>query len=162
MTEKAAVHSTFVLERVLDASPERVFDSFAIEKEKRRWFIDETKSAMDEYTTDFRVGGGEKSRFRFHGGPPGAPPAGTKMGNDTTYLDIVPNERIVFAYTMTVGDRPMSASLATVEFVKVGDKTRLTFTEQGAFFEPSDGPEMRKGGWTHILGRLAEAVKTAE
>ena len=37
------------------------------------------------------------------------------MRNDTTYQDIVPEERIVLAYTMAVGGRRISASLATVE-----------------------------------------------
>jgi uncharacterized protein YndB with AHSA1/START domain len=155
MTESAAVvHGTFAIERTYAASPARVFAAFANEETKRRWFAEGPGSKTGEFTLDFRVGGRETSRFRFAGGPPGAPPAGTAMGNDTTYLDIVPNQRIVFAYTMTVGDRRMSASLATVELAPDGAGTRLTFTEQAAFFERSDGVHLRHEGWRALLQKL--------
>jgi uncharacterized protein YndB with AHSA1/START domain len=81
-----------------------------------------------------------------------------QMGNDTTYLDIVANRRIVFAYTMSVGDRRMSASLATVELVPSGSGTRLTFTEQAAFFDRSDGAELRQEGWRALLKKLEDAM----
>jgi len=32
--------------------------------------------------------------------------------------------------------------------------TDLLFTHQAAFFEGSDGPEMRKGGWEKLLTNL--------
>ena len=158
MTESAVVHSTFAIERTYAAPPARVFAAFANEATKRRWFAEGIGSEVDEFAVDFRVGGHEKSRFRFTGGPPGAPPPGTRMGNDTTYLDIVPNQRIVFAYTMTVGERRMSASLATVELSPSGGGTRLTFTEQGAFFDCSDGPQLREQGWRALLQQLDDEV----
>ncbi len=158
----SAVHSTFVIERTYAAAPARVFAAFANEATKRRWFAEGIGSTVDEFTGDFRVGGREKSRFRFTGGVPGAPPEGTQMGNDTTYLDIVHDERIVFAYTMMAGERRMSASLATVELAPSGGGTRLTFTEQAAFFDRSDGPQLRKEGWGSLLENLAaEVSKTA-
>jgi len=158
MTIDAAVHTTFVLERTYPVPPARVFAAFATEAVKRRWFVDSLGKSAASFTLDFRVGGTEKSRFKFGGGVPGAPPAGTEMGNDTTYLAIVPDRRIVFAYVMLVGDHRMSASLATVELTAYGKGTRLTFTEQAAFFERSDGPELRKEGWGQLLKRLGDEV----
>jgi len=97
---------------------------------------------------DFRVGGFERKRFR------------TKHGyvctNVTTYQDIVPKRRIVFAYTMSVGDMRISASQATVELLPAGRGTDLIFTEQGAFFEGADGPQMREEGWRELLEQLAK------
>jgi uncharacterized protein YndB with AHSA1/START domain len=162
MTEAAVVHSTFTIDRTYDAPPARVFAAFANEATKRRWFVDGHGTTADEFSVDFRVGGAEKSRFRFVGGVPGGPPEGTRMGNDTTYLDIVPDRRIVFAYTMTVGEHRMSASLATVELTASGKGTLLTFTEQAAFFERSDGPELRKQGWGELLKKLGDEVARAE
>jgi uncharacterized protein YndB with AHSA1/START domain len=159
MTESAVVHSTFTIDRDYPASPERVFGAFANEATKRRWFAEGKGSEVKAFSVDFRVGGRETSRFVFTGGPPGAPPAGTLIGNDTVYLDIVTNERIVFAYTMSAGDHRMSASLTTIELTPAGKGTRLTFTEQAAFFEKSDGAELREGGWRSLLGQLAQALE---
>jgi uncharacterized protein YndB with AHSA1/START domain len=162
MTEQPVVHSSFAIERTYAASPARVFAAFADPAQKRRWFLEGKGFAAGEYTADFRVGGCEKSRFTFTGGPPGAPPPGTRMGNDTVYLDIVQNQRVVFAYCMLVGDRRMSASLATVELSALADGgTRLLFTEQAAFFEPSDGAHLREAGWRELLAKVESALSGA-
>jgi uncharacterized protein YndB with AHSA1/START domain len=60
---------------------------------------------------------------------------------------------------MTLGENRISASLATVEFLSSDSGTKLVFTDQGAFFEGSDGPKMREEGWSHILDGLAAEVK---
>lgn len=162
MTEKTAVHSTFTIERIYAAPPARVFGAFADPALKRRWLMDGKGTADEGYTAEFRVGGFEKSRFTFTGGPSGAPPPGTPMGNDTVYLDIVPNERIVFAYTMLVGERRHSVSLATVELsASRNGGTRLVFTEQAAFFEPSDGARLREAGWRGLLAKVEEVLQDA-
>jgi uncharacterized protein YndB with AHSA1/START domain len=162
MAEQASVvHSTFKIERVYPAAASRVFSAFADPATKRRWFAEGEGSEVQEFTPDFRVGGRESTRLRFKGNPalPGAPPAGTEFRNDTVYQDIVPDRRIVLAYTMAVGGRRISASLATVEFVPEGDGTRLVFTEQGAFFEGSDGPELREKGWLALLDALGAELR---
>ena len=76
-----------------------------------------------DFTSDFRVGGSDMSRFSFQGGP--------EIRNDTQYQDIVTDRRIVFSYRMTVGPKPLSASLVTVELVPSRDNesTLMTFTE---------------------------------
>ena len=105
-SQSSVVHSTFSIERTYPSAPSRVFAAFSNQATKRRWFVEGEGWEIDEFSLDFRVGGREVSRFRFKGGAP--------MDNDTVYLDIVPDQRIVFAYTMTVGDKRISVSLATV------------------------------------------------
>jgi uncharacterized protein YndB with AHSA1/START domain len=83
------------------------------------------------------------------------------MGNDTVYLDIVPNRRIVFAYSMLIGDYRMSTSLATVELSAADGGTRLLFTEQAAFFERSDGAKLREDGWRGLLAQLEKTLREA-
>jgi uncharacterized protein YndB with AHSA1/START domain len=160
MIKNPVVHGTFAIERNYKASPERVFAAFASQETKRRWFVEGKGFQIDQFTSEFRVGGRERSRFRFKGGPVGAPTAGTAIGNDTTYMDIVPDDRIVFAYTMTIGEKRISASLVTVQLVKVGDETSLMFTEQGAFFEGADGAQRREEGWRALLQRLDEELRS--
>ena len=91
-------------------------------------------------------------------GVPAFRPEAFTCNNDTVYRDIVPNRRIVIAYTMTLGDQRISSSHATVELVPHAHGTDLIFTEQGAFFEGADGPEIREEGWRKLLDQLAKQL----
>jgi uncharacterized protein YndB with AHSA1/START domain len=159
MTETTVVHSTYTIERDYTAPPARVFAAFANQATKQRWFAEGKGSEVLEFMMEFRVGGREFTRFCHTGSAEGGPPKGTEIRNDTTYQDIVPDRRIVFAYTMTIGDKRISASLATVELRLSGSGTHLIFTEQGAFFEGADGPKMREGGWRDLLLKLDEDLR---
>jgi uncharacterized protein YndB with AHSA1/START domain len=155
MEGSSITHSTFAIEREYAAKPERVFAALADPAQKRRWFAEEGKGAGVEFTMDFRVGGSEVSTFR---GGKGTPVAGVLFTNHTTYLDIVENERVVLAYTMAMAGRRFSASLATFALTPTPTGTRLTFTEQGAFFAGADGPALREQGWNALLGQLARML----
>ena len=84
----------------------------------------------------------------------GTPIAGLTITSDTVYEDIQPGRRIVTAYRMSIDGRPFSVSIATIEMTPSEIGTELTLTHQGAYFEGADGPEMRKGGWEHLLSKL--------
>ena len=155
MEERSVTHSTFVIERSYPTTPERVFAAFADPAKKRRWFREDSGLEVEEFEMDFRVGGIERSRFR---SKEGTPLKGAAVTNDTTYQDIVPNRRIVIAYTMTIGDQRISASLATFEFLPAKNGANLVFTEQAAFFEGADGPQMREEGWRKLLDQLAKEL----
>jgi uncharacterized protein YndB with AHSA1/START domain len=153
MSVENVVHSTFVIERTYAAPVGRVFAAFADPGKKRRWFAEGEGWQVQSFTLDFRAGGRESSSFLFHGDP-SHPMAGQVMRNETVFQDIVPERRIVFAYTMGIGERPFSASLVTVELLPAGQGTTLRFTEQAAFFERSDGAAQREGGWRQLLQRI--------
>ena len=156
MEQQSVTHSTFVIERSYPATPERVFAMFSDPKKKRRWFAEGDEFAVLEFEMDFRVGGKERIRFRTGDD---SPLKGASLTNDTVYCDIVTNRRIVLAYSMAVGEKRMSASLSTFELLPAEQGTKLIFTEQAAFFEDADGPEMRKAGWNLLLNRLDEELK---
>jgi uncharacterized protein YndB with AHSA1/START domain len=156
MTDRIVSHSTFVIERTYPAAPQQVFRAFSDPARKRRWFAEGEGFEVESFEMDFRVGGFERSRFRFKEGSPVHP--GTPCANDTVFLDIINNERIVLAYTMTVGGNRISASQSTFELLADGTGTKLVFTEQAAFFANADGPQIREQGWRALLDQLAREL----
>jgi uncharacterized protein YndB with AHSA1/START domain len=150
MAERTVVHDTIVTERTYDSPPDRVFAAWRDPATKREWFAGGEGWRIEQYELDFRVGGREHGRFRRGNSP--------ETRNETIYLDIVPDRRIVMAYTMAFNGKNISASLGTVEFVPIGPRTRLIYTEQAAFFDGADGPASRKQGWNGLLERLAATL----
>lgn len=153
MTERTVRHDTFTIERTYPATPARVFAAWADPVAKRTWFVEGEGWEVERYEQDFRIGGREQSAFRFKGGP--------LIGNDTTYLDIVPDRRIVAAYTMTIEGKIMSASLATTEFERAGGGTRLILTEHDAFLDGIDTSGTRKQGSAGLLVQLGKFLEAS-
>ena len=153
MTEPVK-HATFTIERTYPVPPEKVFAAFSGPKTKQRWFADKPGWTTRGYSLDFRVGGREHSIGT-------APDGKNTYANDTLYQDIVPNQRIVFAYTMEANSKRISASLGTIELEAADKVTAFTFTEQAAFLEGGDGPEMRKTGWTWLFELLNSELSGA-
>jgi uncharacterized protein YndB with AHSA1/START domain len=148
MTERSVTHATFAVERAYDASPARVFAAWTDHAAKTRWFG--FSEGGGEHELDFRVGGRELSR--------GIGPSGKEFTFEGVYHDIVPDERILYAYDMHMGDVRISVSLATVELKPDGDGTRLTYTEQGAFLDGHDIPDRREQGMGTLLDALGEEL----
>ncbi|MFZ5669294.1 MAG: SRPBCC family protein [Pseudomonadota bacterium] len=143
-------HATFCVERVYDASPTRVFHAFTDPEARMRWFFQVDAWTLHAHSGgELGVGKAESSRFS----PPGAT---VIITNDSIYLDVVPDERVIFAYAMTLGGAPLSSSLSTVEFRPEGGGTRLIFTEQGVYLDGNvDG---RIEGTEQLMVRLGEEV----
>jgi uncharacterized protein YndB with AHSA1/START domain len=150
-TERSVTHATFSIERRYDASPQRVFAAFADREIKAHWFGGPAEWEPDEHEMDFRVGGRETTR----GGPRGGP----VHRFEARYYDIVPDERIIFAYDMHLDDRRISFSLATVVLEPDGSGARLTFTEQDAFLDGYDDAGSREHGTKQLIEQLAAAVE---
>lgn len=138
MTTRSAHHATFVVERTYPTLPARTFAAWASKAAKARWFACHDEWVLTEFTLDFRVGGEEHLRT----GPAG----GTVHAYDAVYQDIVPGERIVYAYGMRLDETRISVSLTTVEFRPEGTGSRLVFTEQVTFLDGYDGLADREEG----------------
>jgi uncharacterized protein YndB with AHSA1/START domain len=147
------VHGNFTVERHYRAAPARVFAAFADPAKKKSWFAVSDSHEITAFESDFRVGGVETLHYRFG---PDTPFPGAELTNDGIYHDIVPEQRIVSSSHMSLAGRRVSVALVTIELTPEGDGTDVTCTFQGAFFEGSDGPEMRKGGWEKLFDRLGE------
>jgi uncharacterized protein YndB with AHSA1/START domain len=82
MPSPAVIHHTFTIDRTYPTTRARVWAALSDPKKKRRWFAESTGFVIDEYSLDFRVGGFERTRFRYGAkGPP--------MTNDCIHLKIV-------------------------------------------------------------------------
>jgi uncharacterized protein YndB with AHSA1/START domain len=144
MNKRFATHDTFVIEKTYNASPERVFTAWADPAAKAKWF-----PKADEF--DFRVGGREYSQ----GGPKGGP----VFTFDACYQEIVPNQRIVYSYTMDLDETRISVSVTTVEFKYAEAGTQLIYTEQGVFLDGHDMVAQREHGTKVMLDKLGEYLQ---
>lgn len=147
------VHDTVVLERTFAFQPAIVFAAFADAAQRACWAFPGEAWELASFEQDFRVGGREESRF----GPPGD----ATLHDVGTFLDIVPDRRIVSAGTMHENGVRISLTLCTVEFTpERGGSTRLTLTDQSAFLDGRERPDERRQGWGTILKRLAAHLES--
>ncbi|MBW7475523.1 SRPBCC family protein [Paenibacillus oenotherae] len=143
MNERFVKHATFVVERTYAASPERVYHAWSNSEAKAKWF-------SKAETFDFQVGGREYSS--------GGPPEGPVFVFDAVYQEIVPQQRIVYTYTLDSGGTRISVSITTIELIEAEGGTTLIFTEQGAFFDGLDTPEVREHGTNELLDALGKSL----
>jgi uncharacterized protein YndB with AHSA1/START domain len=155
MTKRTVTHATFTIERKYGASPTQVFAAWSNPEAKKRWFACHDDWVPDKYELDFRVGGREHLTT--------VPPGEVPHVFNATYFDIVPNERIVYAYDMHLGERQISVSLATIEFKPSGrgkdPGATLVFTEQAAFLDGYDAPAEREEGTRVGLDNLDKYLR---
>lgn len=155
MPEASVTHSKFVVERRFARPVQTVFAALADPVKKRRWFAEGDLHEIEQFESDFRVGGVERFHYRFVGE---APIKGMSIANEGRFEDIVPDRRVVTSSSMRLGDTCISASLVTMELLPDDDGTRLVCTFQGAFFEGADGPQLREMGWNVMLDALGREL----
>lgn len=153
MSETQVHHGTFTLVRDLDATPARVFNAFARDDLKRRWFGAHSPDyTMVERSFDFRPGGREHAVGQYKGG--------VRTEFQCQYYDIVEDARIVYVYEMIIDGWKMSVSMATIQVSAHGGLTRLTVTEQGVFFGENGARHAagREEGTTLLLSILERTL----
>jgi uncharacterized protein YndB with AHSA1/START domain len=151
MTKRSTVHDTFTIDRHFEAASARVFQAFADPAAKALWFAGPPDSKQEDVSFDFREGGRETLVM--------VTGDGDRIGFSATYTDIVPDERIVYTYEMTMGGRRISVSVVTVE-VRPGSAggTDLRIVEQGVYLDGLDQPELRRQGSEQLLTALGESL----
>jgi uncharacterized protein YndB with AHSA1/START domain len=141
-------HATFAVERAFAHPPQLVYRAFADPVAKAAWFVGPEGWQSGQHTLDFRVGGREHLETTLPGGGP-------VITFDATYLDLVPDERVIYAYEMTIDGQRISTSLACLVFHAVDGGTHLTVTEHGIFLDGLDRVEERERGTHQLLDNLA-------
>ena len=74
-----------------------------------------------------------------------------------TFVEVVPDERVVFTFGWDEPGHPIPAGSTEVEITLVpdGDKTLVRLTHRGL---PADAVADHTGGWSHYLERLGIAA----
>lgn len=148
-------NATFTIERLVKATPERVFAAYSSLEAKTAWFKAPADCETLARDFDFREGGKE----RFHARWPG----GLVTDFQATYHDIVPKERIVLVYDLFHNDDKLSVSLQTIELIPEGEQTRLIHTEQGSYFVGGvEAVRGREHGTTWHVDTLVAVVEGRE
>lgn len=150
-TDHKTQHASFTLERHYDVPVALLYKAFADEKAKSRWFGGGSEWDMQSRLFDFRVGGREHLSGKWK--------SGMISTFDAVYHDIVPEQRIVYAYDMHLDGRHISVSLATVLFQPDGTGSKLTITEQGTFLDGYDDAGSREKGTRGLMERIADSLK---
>ncbi|MBK8083044.1 MAG: SRPBCC family protein [Devosia sp.] len=144
MMERSIVHGTFTVDRTYAHPIGKVFSAWSNPEFKRQWF-GSPDPANPSGIFEFREGGREYNA--------------DKMGNDAftfdvRYHDIVPDNRIIYTYEMTMNARRISVSVATISFTATPAGTRMVVREDGAYLDGLDNPRQREDGTNYLMDQL--------
>ena len=148
-------HDSFVIERILNYSPEALYHAWTVPEAKARWF----NGPHDKWTEqvremDVRVGGRERVIGKFADG--------SESRFEALYFDIVPERRLVYTYDMFWQGKKISVSLASIEFVALGKdpgrSSKLIVTEQHAFLDGYEDGGSRERGTLGLMDNLVVAL----
>ncbi len=149
--KRSVVHASFTITRVWPHAPSRVLEAFADQKAKDKWFGGGADWTPVSREFDFREGGREHAAGRWK--------TGIVSKFDCIYLDIVPDERIVYSYVMHLDDRKISVSQACVELKPEGQGTKLVLTEYGDYLDGYDDAGSREHGTNALMDALAKTLE---
>ena len=155
MTSRSVVHASFTVTRVYDAKPGRVFQAFADDKSKQKWFAGPPGWQLFKREFDFREGGREHLSGR-HGN-------GTVSVFDCIYLDIVPPSereegRIIYSYVMHLDGKKISVSQAAIEIKPEGGGAKLILTEYGDYLDGYDDAGSREHCTNFLMDALGKSL----
>jgi len=150
------VHASFTITRSWPHPPQKVFNAFASESAKAKWFGGPPGWEQHKKVWDFREGGQEHLSGRH--------PNGMVSVFDCTYHDIVaPDEdgdgRIIYSYVMHIDGRKISVSQASIEIKADGAGTKLTLTEYGDYLDGYDDKGSREHGTNWLMNNLGKSLE---
>ncbi|ARQ02186.1 SRPBCC family protein [Pseudorhodoplanes sinuspersici] len=144
-----------VLDRVVDVPRELVWKAWTTPEHLRHWFVPKPWSITD-CAVDLRRGG----EFRFVM----RSPEGQEFPNIGCFLDIVPNERLIWTDALLPGyrpsEKPFFTAILTLEPSGSGTRyvaTALHRDEAGRKQHEEMGFEE---GWGTVLNQLVDYIKT--
>jgi len=152
---RSITHASFTITRHWKHAPARVFEAFAREEAKRKWFAGPPGFEQKEKSFDFREGGRETLS--------GKHADGKTTAFDCVYRDIVPPTaeeagRIVYSYVMHLNGNKISVSQAAIEIIPETGGTKLVLTEYGDYLDGYDDAGSREHGTNWLMDMLGKSL----
>ncbi|MEM7410857.1 MAG: SRPBCC domain-containing protein [Myxococcota bacterium] len=138
------------IERVLSASPKRVFDAFADAKSLSVWMCPSDEISHATVEVDFRVGG--RFRIAMHGGE-------RDYVQHGEYLAIEPGRRIELRWVSEWMPPEHAVTRLVVSFEAVDGGTRLSLEHRD--LPDGDAYQGHREGWQRILAALSQHLTVA-
>ena len=135
------------LERMIDATPEEVFDAFTDASAQKEWYLDQPGWKV-EAGGELRVGG----RWEVAFGPAGATP----YRETNLFSEVSRPSRLAYASRFHMADGATFDTKITVTFEAKDGKTLLTLVQSE--FLNEEHRDAHKGGWPGFLDRLGRVV----
>ena len=140
----------FEMERIFDAPRALVYRVWSERDLLARWWGPEGFETLS-CEADVRVGGSYRVGMRA--------PGGTEHWQSGEYIEVVPNERLIFTYTWEDADgRPKHWMMVSVEFEDVGQQTRVRLRHRG--LESAGAVTAHREGWESTFNRLAAQMES--
>lgn len=153
---RSITHASFTITRHWKHSPARVFEAFAKEDAKAKWFAGPPGFERHEKSFDFREGGRETLS--------GKHANGMVTAFKCVYHDIVaPGAaeagRIIYSYVLLIDGKKVSVSQAAIEFHPEPGGTKFVLTEYGDYLDGYDDAGRREHGTNFMMDALGQSLE---
>ncbi|MCW0181504.1 MAG: SRPBCC family protein [Zavarzinia sp.] len=143
-----------VLEREVDVPVEKVWKAWTTPDHVKHWFVPRPWS-VTHCEIDLRPGGVFSTTMRS--------PEGEEFPNTGCYLDIVPNERLIWTDTLLPGFRPAPKPFFTAALLLAPTRTGTRYTAHAIHGDEATRKQHEDmgfyHGWGTVLDQLVEFIK---
>jgi uncharacterized protein YndB with AHSA1/START domain len=143
-----------VLTRIINASPEKVFQAFTDPELLKQWFAP-LPWTITRVETDVRPGGSSLVVMRG--------PDGSEFPNPGVYLEVVKNERLVFTDAYSKAWEPSEKPFMTVILTFENQDGRTKYTARAKHWSVADREVHEKmgfhAGWSQCAEQLAALIE---
>jgi len=136
------------IERLLDGSPDEIFDAFTDGDAMKEWYQDNPGWVVEVPAVDVRVGGTTIVTF----GPRGEEPYREEM----TYSEVDAPSRLAYLEVFRMPDGSRFDTNIVLTFDAQDGKTLMTIVQTG--FPNAEQRDAHQGGWPGFIDRLERVV----
>lgn len=154
MTDLAGiVHDTVHLEHRIRCAPSAAFAAYADVNARALWTVPSDDEVVAFDSADFRVDGTDLFRC--------GPKRNPTFDGRTTYLDIVPDERIIATECISQSGMLLAVSIITWQFTPDGGEVIVAVTDQVTSLVGDEMIEGNRIGYGSALTNLATYLTTS-